>query len=84
MTGEQIKQAYLDWIEDYCNNTFDKDDLPGGVKLALDQLVKIDPLDFNIQSEKIGDLSQTFANDDGDIPNFIYKWIKPYKRLRSL
>ena len=84
MTEEQVRQAYLEWIEDYCNNTFDKDNLPGGVKLALDQLIKIDPLRFSIQSEQIGDLSQTFANDDGDMPKFIYKWIDPYKRLKSI
>lgn len=83
MTEEQVRQAYLDWIEDFCNNEFDKYNLPGGVKLALDQLVKIDPLDFNIASESMADLSQTFAND-GDIPKFIYKWIDPYKRLKSL
>lgn len=81
MTPEEIKQAYLNWIEDYCNNEFDKDNLPGGVKLALDQLVEIDPLDFNIASEKLSDMSQTYAND-GDIPKFIYKWLNPYKKLR--
>jgi len=81
MTPEEIKQAYLNWIEDYCNNEFDKDNLPGGVKLALDQLVEIDPLDFNIASEKLSDMSQTYVND-GDIPKFIYKWLNPYKKLR--
>lgn len=84
MTEEQVRQAYLEWIEDYCNNEFDKDDLPGGVELALDQLVKIDPMDFNIKSESIGDLSQTFSSSEGDIPKFIYKWLNPYKRLKSL
>ncbi|HSH50850.1 MAG TPA: hypothetical protein VK982_03915 [Bacteroidales bacterium] len=81
MTPEEIKQAYLNWIEDYCNNEFDKANLPGGVKLALDQLVEIDPLDFNIASEKLSDMSQTYASD-GDIPKFIYKWLNPYKKLR--
>lgn len=83
MTEEQIRQAYLDWIEDYCNNKFDRDNLPGGIKLALDQLVEIDPLDFNIASEKLSDMSQAYAND-GEIPKFIYNWISPYKRLKSL
>lgn len=83
MTPEEIKQAYLEWIEDYSNNKFDKDNLPGGVKLALDNLVKIDPLRLNILSEKIADLSQTYTND-GNIPQFIYNWIKPYKRVKSI
>lgn len=85
MTSDELelRDAYLEWIERYCNNKFKKDDLPGGIKLALDQLIKIDPLDFNITSEKLSDMSQTFASD-GDMPTFIYKWIDPYKKLRSL
>ncbi len=83
MTNDEMRNAYLEWIERYCNNRFKKDKLPGGIKLALNQLVEIDPLDFNITSEKLSDMSQTFAND-GDIPTFIYKWIDPYKRLKSL
>lgn len=83
MTQEEIKQLYLEWIEGYCNNKFNKNNLPGGIKLALDQLIEIDPLNFNITSEKLSDMSQTYAND-GDIPKFIYKWINPYKRLKSL
>lgn len=83
MTPEEIKQAYLEWIEDYCNNKFDKNNLPGGVKLALEKLVEIDPMDFCITSEKLSDMSQSFAND-GNIPKFVLKWLSPYKRLRSL
>jgi hypothetical protein len=83
MTPEEIKQAYLRWIEDYCNNKFDKDSLPGGVELALEKLVEIDPPHRNITSEKLSDMSQTYAND-GNIPKFILKWLSPYKRLRSL
>lgn len=83
MTEEQIRQAYLEWIEDYTNNKFEKDKLPGGIRLALDNLMQLDPLSFNVVSEKLSDMSQTFAND-GDIPKFIYNWINPYKRLKSL
>lgn len=83
MTPEEIKQAYLAWIEDYCNNKFDKENLPGGIELALEKLVEMDPMDFNITSEKLSDMSQSYAND-GDVPKFILKWLSPYKRLRSL
>lgn len=83
LTDEQIKQAYLEWIERYTNNSFDINNLPGGIRLALDNLIKLDPLQFNVVSEKLSDMSQTF-NNDGDIPKYIYNWIKPYVRLRSL
>ena len=84
MGEEDIEAAYLEWIEKYCNNKFSKDSLPGGIKLALDQLVKIDPFTFNVTSEKLSDMSQTFSDNGGGIPKYIYKWIDPYKRLRSL
>ncbi len=83
MTLVEIKLAYLEWIEDYTSNQFDIDNLPGGIKLALDNLVELDPLDFNITSEKLSDMSQTYAND-GNIPKFIYNWINPYKRLKTI
>ena len=83
MTEEQLKLSYLEWIEDYTNNEFDVDNLPGGIKLALDNLTEIDPLQFNVVSEKLSDMSQTF-NNNGDIPKYIYNWIKPYVRLKSL
>ena len=83
MTPEEIRKEYLEWIERYCNNKFDEGNLPGGIKLALDNLIKLDPLSFNVVSEKLSDMSQTFSNDGG-IPKFIYAWINPYVRLRSL
>lgn len=83
MDETELKAAYLDWIEKYCNNTFDKDNLPGGIKIALDLFIKIDPLDFNITSEKLSDMAQSFANN-GDIPKYLYRYLDPYKRLRSL
>lgn len=84
MTPEEIRQAYLEWIEQYCNSIFDKDNLPGGVRLALDQLVTIDPFSFNVVSESLADMSQSFASNDGDIPKYLYKWIDVYKRLRTI
>lgn len=80
---EDLTADYLAWIEDYCRNNFDPDNLPGGVKLALNNLVKTDPLSFNVTSEKIADLSQTFANSGG-VPAFILEWLSPYRRLKSL
>lgn len=81
MTDEELKIAYFEWIEDYCNGEFDIEKLPGGVKLALDNLTELDPLSFNVASEKLSDMSQTFSND-GDVPKFIYNWLQPYKKVR--
>lgn len=80
---EELIDLYLGWIEDYCNSAFNKEKLPAGVQLALDKLVNIDPLSFNLTSERIADLGKTYAST-GDIPIFIYKWLAPYKRVRSI
>lgn len=81
MTKEELRVTYLEWIEDYCNDEFDIGDLPGGIKLALDNLTELDPLSFNVSSEKLSDMSQTFTND-GSVPKFIYNWLSPYRKLR--
>lgn len=81
MTKEELKLAYFAWIEDYCNDKFDIDKLRGGVKLALDNLIELDPLSFNITSEKLSDMSQSFSND-GDVPKFIYNWLSPYRKIK--
>lgn len=83
MTREEMKIAYLEWIEDYTNNKF-KDDLPGGIKLALNLMVEIDPLKFNVVNEKLSDMSVTYANEGGGIPKHILNYISPYKRVKSL
>ena len=79
---EVIKNLYLDWIKDYCNNQF-TGGIPGGVILALDKLMEIDPLQYNLTSEKLSDMSKTYAND-GSIPKYILNWLAPYRKLKSL
>lgn len=84
LTEEELRTAYLEWIQDETNNKFDLGKLPAGVKVALDLLAKLDPLEFNIASESIGDLSQSFAVNDDGIPLKVMRWLKPYYKLKSL
>lgn len=83
MTDEEIKTSYIEWMEMKTNNKFDIDNLPGGIKLALEQLIKTDPLSFSVTSEKLSDMSQTFANDGG-VPKIIMDYLKPYRVLRFI
>lgn len=81
---EMLKELYLKQIEDYCNILF-KEPYPSGIALALDNLVKMDPLKFGIASEKIADMSITYANSNATggssgLPDFIMAWINPYRR----
>lgn len=84
MDGIELKNLYIDWIEDETNNKFDRDKLPAGVILANNLLTELDPLDFDVVSESIADLRQTFATNEEGIPLKIMRWLKPYYRLKSL
>lgn len=79
-----LRKEYLGFIEDETNNKFSENNLPSGVKLALDLLIELDPLEFGIASESIGDMSQSFATNDDGIPLKVLRWLKPYYRLKSL
>lgn len=82
---KRLESLYLMQIEDYCNIRF-KEPYPSGIALALENLVELDPLKFNIASEKIADMSITYANGNSTsggssgLPDFILAWINPYRR----
>lgn len=81
---KRLEGLYLTQIEDYCNIRF-KEPYPSGVRLALDNLVEMDPLKFNVSSEKLADMTITYnsssvAAGNGNIPDFILSWIRPYRR----
>ena len=58
---EKLRPLYKEWVEDYCNMTFDDYKVPAAISLALDELVKTDPKSFNISSEKLSDMSITYG-----------------------
>lgn len=84
MTEEKLRELYIEWCEDETGNTFDKDNLKAGVSLAVDLLMKLDPLEFDVTSEKLSDMSITYATNEEGIPLKVLRWLKPYYRLRSL
>ncbi len=83
MTDEEIKEAYLEWVKVYCNNDFeDSEELPGGVKLALEMLLEINKQTPNVSSESVEGLSRSFAGSD--IPANVRSLLRPYRRGRFL
>lgn len=78
MTEQEIREAYLEWIKDYCNNDFAQG-VPSGVNLTLEKLIARHDQDSNIASEQVGDLSRSFF--DNDIPKDIKTLLRPYRRL---
>ena len=87
---ERLRPLYLNWIEDYCNVTFDGATLPGSVELALDELVKTDPKSYNVTSEKLSDMSITYGSSasaggaGNAVPSYILAWLEPYRRAHLL
>lgn len=79
-----LREEYIKWCEDETRNKFDRQDLPAGVRLAVNLLEELDPLEFDVVSEKLSDMSQTFATNEEGIPLKVLRWLKPYYRLRSL
>ena len=84
LTREQLKELYFRWCEDETNNTFNKSNPPAGVALAIGLLAELDPLEFDIVSEKLSDMSQTFATNEEGIPLKVLRWLRPYYRMKSL
>jgi len=84
----RLRPLYKNWIEDYCNVTFDDASIPGSVSLALDELVKTDPKQYSVTSEKLSDMSITYGSDSGEaggaIPGYILAWLEPYRRVHLL
>lgn len=81
---EPMRRAYLGFIEDETNNKFDEDNLPRGVEIALDIMVELDPFEFDISSESIGDLSRSYESNADGIPMKAMRWLAPYYRIKSL
>ena len=70
LSEEKVKEIYLKKIEEITNTTFNRNDLPGGIEIALLKLISIDPENIGVASEKLNDMSQTFNS-----PTEIYKSI---------
>ena len=83
MTDTEKKEAYLEWIKDYCNNDFLDDEgvevIPATVNLAIEKMLEADKIPAGVSSEKQGGKSVSFSENR-------YKDIKPmlspYKKVR--
>ncbi len=88
MTDEEIRVAYLSWINDFCNQEYTEDNMPGGVKLILNKLIAMDALPVgatNIRSESVADLSRSFGGTaDGELPTPIKILLYPYRRMPTV
>ena len=61
---EKLKNFWIDYAERYCNNKFDKSNLPLTLELFLDSKIKGYRENKTIQSESLSDMSLTYFSDD--------------------
>lgn len=76
-----LEELTLEDIEDYCNVTFDRDNLPGGVVLAIHRKMKQDSVGYGVTSEKIADMSKSYADPsilNGHWTTTIQKYARPH------
>lgn len=83
MTEEEKRVAYYELIQDGLNNFKDipLEEAPRPVKLAVEKLIKYDSKDATVQSESIGDLSQTFHELESFPPD-VLSLLRPYRRVK--
>lgn len=82
MTDQEIKDALLKWVKDYCNNNFLVDGvetIPGGVEIFLNQGVDFIKKQNGIQGESLGDYSVTLTTD---FPLSMLKLLRPYRKVK--
>ncbi len=88
MTDQQIREAHLSWINDFCNQEYTEDDMPGGVKLILNKLIAMNALPIgvtHVRGESVADLSRTFGGSvDGELPTSIKVMLYPYRRIPTV
>lgn len=79
LSEEEARELYLKQIEERTNTLFDRNNLPGGIQIALAKLMSLDPNRLMVASQKLNDMSQTYVS-----PKEAYELIStdlaPYSR----
>lgn len=81
MTEEQLREYWIQYAEGYCNNTFDRNNLPGVVLLFIDIKVKQYRDNPAVQSESLSDMSQTYFENGASETELSI--LSPVRKLRT-
>lgn len=69
----------LEHAGEYCNNSFDEESLPAGVKLYVAKAVEFNMKPANLKSRTMGEVSYTY---DTELPKSIMKYLAPHRKVR--
>lgn len=83
------RRAYLDWINAYCGQTFDEENLPGAIELAIEKLIKREDIPIGVSSQTVGDISISYTKEEGiggqgSLPFDISLLLAPYVKMRTI
>jgi hypothetical protein len=70
---------FIDQAQEYCNNTFVKDELPSGVKLYVVKAIEHNMQPVTLKGRTMGEVSYSFETE---LPKSIMKYLAPYRRVR--
>lgn len=77
-----LREQYLEWIKDYCQNDFVVDGeevIPAMVNMVIEELIKYDGTSRSGKtSESLGDYSVSFELGENGYPASITNKLKPY------
>lgn len=79
---EEAVPFYVEFAKDKCNDSFTKDDkevLPYGVQLFVAKAVEFNMNPVDLSSRSLGDASFSFITE---LPETIWAYLSPYKKLR--
>lgn len=80
---ETCTPLFVEFIQDYCNNSFLNDlgevELKGGAKIALAKMIEHNMLKSGINSRSFGEVSYSYSMD---FPKSILSLLSPYSRIR--
>lgn len=80
-----LKEAILDWINNYCNQEFEEGTMPTGVKLAFSIMLKSATNSAGISSQSAGGLSISYFEGGVYAPtSSVVKALAPYVKMRVL
>jgi hypothetical protein len=70
---------FVEQASDYCNQSFDEKNLPGGVQLYVAKAIEFNMGSATIKGRSMGNVSYSYNTE---LPESITKLLRPYRKLR--
>lgn len=83
MTDDELTDLWIEYAEAYCNNTFDKQNLPSGVKFYIKNKFDNAKKDATVQSKSLSDMSITYFSKS-ELSQEEQDLLTPYKRIKVI